>query len=72
MNEQKSFAEVVRALTEDPAYVKELTREIEARTVDQRLVEQLIDYARSRTVSASHAMARKILTDAGVSWEAVK
>ena len=29
------------------------------------------DYARDRQATASHAMARKILTDAGISWESL-
>ncbi len=71
MREPDSFAETVRALVEDPSYVKALTQQIEARSADEQLVQRLIAYARSREVTAGHAMARRVLTDAGVSWEAV-
>ena len=71
MAEADSFPDVVRSLVENPGYVKALTQQIEARTADRQLVERLIAYARSREVTAGHAMARKVLTEAGVSWEAL-
>ena len=67
----RSFAEVVRALAEDPEYRLTLTAQLQARTVDAETMERLIAYARSRQTTMGHAMARKVLTDAGVSWEAV-
>ena len=63
------ISEIVRLLVKDPEYVKALTRRIEARTEDREIVERLIAYARARQATQGHAIARKILTDAGVSWE---
>jgi hypothetical protein len=71
MPDPDAFRDVVRRLVEDPVYVRALTQQLETRTADGPLVERLIAYARSREVTAGHAMARKILTAAGVSWEAV-
>jgi hypothetical protein len=65
-----SIHEVVRRLVEDPEYRRRLTIEIEART-DPALVDRLVDYARARMATSGHAMARKVLTEAGVSWEAL-
>jgi hypothetical protein len=70
MLEEMSFAEMVRALAEDPAYRESLTRRLQARSVDPVLLDRLIAYARSRQTTMGQAMARKVLTDAGVSWEA--
>jgi hypothetical protein len=69
MEQSMSFAGIVRGL-DDPAYRLELTRQLSGRTIDEGIVEQLIAYARSRQSTLGHAMARKVLTDAGVSWEA--
>ena len=71
MPEEMSFAEMVRGLTEDAAYRDALTRRLQARTVDPALLDRLIAYARSRQTTMGQAMARKVLTDAGVSWEAL-
>ena len=68
--EPVSITDVIRSLVEDPDYRKALTQQVEARTADQKLVDQLVAYARGREVSAGHAMVRKVLTEAGVSWEA--
>jgi hypothetical protein len=70
MAEERSFAEMVRGLAEDPAYRDALTRRLQARSVDPERLDQLIAYARSRQTTMGQAMARKVLTDAGVSWEA--
>ena len=70
MPDEAPFAEMVRGLAEDPAYRDALTRRLQARTVDLVLVDQLVTYARSRQTTMGQAMARKVLTDAGVSWEA--
>jgi hypothetical protein len=70
MSEEVSFAEVVRALAEDQAYGDALTRRLQARSVDPVLLDRLVTYARSRQTTMGQAMARKVLTDAGVSWEA--
>ena len=70
MLEETSFAEMVRGLADDPAYRDSLTRRLHARSVDPVLLDQLVAYARSRQTTIGQAMARKVLTDAGVSWEA--
>jgi hypothetical protein len=66
-----SLAEIVRAMTTDPEYRQTLTARISARTLEQSVLDQLIAYARSRQTTLGHALARKVLTDAGVSWEAL-
>ena len=71
MSEERSLAEVVRALTEDPEYRQALTERLQARSVDEGTMNQLITYARSRQTTMGQAMARKVLTDAGVSWESL-
>jgi hypothetical protein len=71
MAELGSLAEIVRALADDPSYRADLTTRVAARAVDERILQELISYARSRQTSMGHAMARKVLTDAGVSWEAL-
>ena len=71
MPEEMSFADMVRALTEDPAYRDALTRRLQARSVDPAMLDQLVVYARSRQTTPGQAMARKVLTDAGVSWESL-
>ena len=71
MEKQGSFSEMIRSLIEDVSSAKALTRQIEARTADPQLVERLIAYARQREVSPGHALVRKMLTAAGVSWEAL-
>jgi hypothetical protein len=70
MDERLSFGEIVRGLADDPAFRLELTKRLAGRTIDEGTLEQLIAYARSRQSTVGHAMARKVLTDAGVSWEA--
>jgi hypothetical protein len=65
------IAEMVRALVTDPAYRLALTERLAARTVDHATLQALIAYARSRQTTLGQAMARKVLTDAGVSWEAL-
>jgi hypothetical protein len=66
-----SIREVARRLVEDAEYRRVLTEQIEARTADQDLVRRLVAYARERQVTTGHAVARQVLTVAGVSWEAV-
>jgi hypothetical protein len=68
---ETSFPDLVRSIVEKPDYRKTLTAQIEARTADQRLLDTLIAFARSREATLGHAMVRKLLTEAGVSWEAV-
>lgn len=71
MNEPATFADITRLLTTDPEYRQALTSRVAARSVDADLLRQLIAYARNRQATLGSAMARKVLTDAGVSWEAV-
>jgi hypothetical protein len=71
MSESEFLSEMVRSLVGNPEYVHALKQQIEARTVDPKVVQGLVAYARSRHVTAGHAMVRKVLTEAGVSWEAV-
>ena len=71
MTPPDSFADMTRALAADPEYRKTLTAQLQARTVDPATMERLIAYARSRQTTMGQAMARKVLTDAGVSWESL-
>jgi hypothetical protein len=71
MIEPMSFAEITRALVEDPSYRQALTKQLAARTIAEGTLHQLIAYARSRQTTKGQAMARRALTDAGVSWEAL-
>ncbi len=64
------IAVVVRNLLEDPAYLADLSARVAARTEDPRTLDALVRYARERQVSSGHARVRRLLTDAGVSWEA--
>jgi hypothetical protein len=66
-----SFPEIARALVEDASYRQTLTSQLAARTVPEDVLRQLIAYARSRHTTMGQAMARRVLTDAGVSWEAL-
>jgi hypothetical protein len=63
--------DIARQLTTDPDYRQALAREIAERTVDHDILRQLIAFARNRQSTLEAAMARKVLTDAGVSWEAL-
>ena len=71
MTPPDSFTDMTRALAADPEYRKTLTAQLQARTVDPATMERLIAYARSRETTMGQAMARKVLTDAGVSWESL-
>jgi hypothetical protein len=71
MGEPASFVEITRALSTDPVYRQILTGQVAARAVDADILRQLIAHARSRQSTLSSAMVRKVLTDAGVSWEAL-
>ena len=66
-----SFPEMIRAIRSNPDYRSALTARLAARTVDEETMRQLIAYARGRQTTMGQAMARKVLTDAGVSWEAL-
>jgi hypothetical protein len=70
MIEEESFDAVVKRLAQDPAYRLALTERLAARTVPTEILDRLIVYARGRQSTMGQAMARKVLTDAGVSWEA--
>ncbi len=71
MNDQLPFPEIVRLLGEDATYRRTLVEQVAARTIDQETLRQLIAYARSRQATVGQALARNVLTDAGVSWEAL-
>jgi hypothetical protein len=71
MTEEPRLEAIVGRLTRDPAYRLELTGQLAARTVDAGTIERLILYARGRETTMAKAMVRKVLTDAGVSWEAL-
>jgi hypothetical protein len=66
-----SVSEIMRALVDDPEYRRAFTERMKARDVDQPTVERLIAYARDRQATKGQAMVRKVLTDAGVSWESL-
>jgi hypothetical protein len=71
MSGNDSFSAIVRALGEDPEYRRTFTERLKARDVDQPTVERLVAYARDRQATRGQAIARKVLTDAGVSWESL-
>ena len=71
MSEKNPITEIARLIVSDPEYRWALTARLEARTEDPAIVQRLIAYARDRQVTTGHAMARKVLTDAGVSWESL-
>jgi hypothetical protein len=71
MSDGVSIREFARRLVEDVEYRRVVTEQIEARTADQDLVRRLVAYARERQATTGHAVARQVLTTAGVSWEAV-
>jgi hypothetical protein len=62
---------MIARLTRDPAYRLELTGQLSTRTLDPETIDRLILYARGRDSTLAKAMVRKVLTDAGVSWEAL-
>ena len=69
--DERAIAAVTRALAEDPGYRAELTGRLRARSVDADVLDGLIAYARSRQSTMGQAMARRVLTEAGISWEAL-
>ena len=71
MTSEFSFPDMIRAIGSDADYRTALTVRLAARTVGEQTLRQLIAYARGRQTTIGHAMARKVLTDAGVSWEAL-
>ena len=71
MSEETSFLELTRALAEDQEFRKALTARLQARIVDEETMARLVAYARSRQTTMAHAMARRVLTEAGVSWESL-
>jgi len=62
---------IVNSLVGHPERVAALTARIETRSIDLETIERLVAYARQRLVTSGHAIVRKMLTDAGVSWEAL-
>jgi hypothetical protein len=71
MSGAASFAELTRALAHDTEYRAALTKQLADRSVDEDTLAQLIAFARGRQATLGQAMARRVLTDAGVSWEAL-
>ncbi len=71
MKGSKAVGEILGFLIDDPEYRTAFAARLEARTVDPAIVERLIAYARDRQATKGQAIARKVLTDAGVSWEAL-
>jgi hypothetical protein len=68
---QFNLSETIRAMAADPEYRAALTVQLQTRTIDPALLDDLIAYARSRATTMGHAITRKVLTDAGISWEAL-
>ena len=66
-----TLAQILTSLIRDPGFRASFTAQLEDRSVDTATIERLIALARSRQVSSEHAMARRVLTDAGISWEAL-
>ncbi|HEY2153091.1 MAG TPA: hypothetical protein VGH34_19935 [Vicinamibacterales bacterium] len=66
-----AFADLVRRLLSDPDFVIALTARIASRSEPADVIDRLVAYARSRQVSSGQAKVRRVLTDAGVSWEAL-
>jgi hypothetical protein len=71
MSEPMTAAQIARALSQDPQYRKALTAQLTARAIDEKTLRELLAFARSRQATMGQAMVRSVLTDAGVSWEAV-
>jgi hypothetical protein len=71
MSEHMTAAQIARTLSQDPQYRQALTAQLTARTIDDQTMRELLAYARSRQATMGQAMVRSVLTDAGVSWEAV-
>lgn len=71
MKESRPLGEIVGSLIDDAEYRTAFTARLGARTVDPAIVERLIAWARARQATKEQAIARKVLSDAGVSWEAL-
>ena len=59
------------ALLQDPERRATFTKQLEARSVEAAFIERLVRFARERQTTSEHAMARRVLTDAGISWESL-
>jgi hypothetical protein len=66
-----TLASLVDRLRSEPDFARVLTDRIASRTEPAASIDRLVAYARSRQVSDGQARVRRILTDAGVSWEAL-
>jgi hypothetical protein len=66
-----ALADLVRQLLSEPDFARVLTDRIASRTEPAESIARLVAYARSRQVSSGQAKVRRVLTDAGVSWEAI-
>jgi hypothetical protein len=62
--------EIVRLAMSSPEARRELTERISSRREDLQTIERLVTFARQRQTTSAHALVRRVLTDAGVSWEA--
>ncbi len=65
------LTDVVRRLLSEPEFAGVLAARIASRTEPVESIDRLVAYARGRQVSDGQAKVRRILTDAGVSWEAL-
>jgi hypothetical protein len=63
------IAAIIHSLITDPEYRTALTARIERRVEDPEIIRALAAYARERQATSGHAIVRKLLTDAAVSWE---
>ena len=71
MSREDDILEIVRIAMGGQEARRELTERISTRTEDARTIEGLVTFARQRQTTSAHAFVRKMLTDAGVSWEAL-
>ena len=63
--------ELAEKLLKDADFRRDFTAQLEARAVGAETMQRLIAYARDRHATAEHAIARRVLTEAGISWEAL-
>jgi hypothetical protein len=61
--------DLAEELAKDSTYRAAFTARLEAGTINPMLLERLINYARDQQATAGQAIARQVLTAAGISWE---
>jgi hypothetical protein len=66
-----NLADTLKTLVRDPEFRAAFTAQLESRAVDAGFIERLVRFARERQATSEHAMARRVLTDAGISWESL-